>query len=99
MKPDLDVAATLECEPELLPYLPEILQDFDALGSDPPRLIELLETQGVADEIRTGLDICCGKGRDFDRTGEALRHAHRRHRCDRCVRRIRQSGRDKRGRG
>ncbi|MDH3746324.1 MAG: class I SAM-dependent methyltransferase [Acidobacteriota bacterium] len=62
MKPDLDVAATLECEPELLRYLPEILQDFDALGSDPPRLIELLETQGVADEIRTGLDICSGKG-------------------------------------
>ena len=62
MKPDLDVAATLECEPELLPYLPEILQDFDALGSDPPRLIELLETHCAADEIRTGLDICCGKG-------------------------------------
>ncbi len=62
MKPDLDVAATLECEPELLPYLPEILQDFDALGSDPARLIELLETQGVADEIHTGLDICSGKG-------------------------------------
>ncbi len=62
MKPDLDVAATLECEPELLPYLPEILQDFDALGSDPARLIELLETQGVADQIRTGLDICSGKG-------------------------------------
>ncbi len=62
MKPDLDVAATLECEPELLPFLPEILQDFDALGSNPPRLIELLETQGVADQIRTGLDICSGKG-------------------------------------
>ena len=62
MEPDLDVAETLECEPELLPYLPEILQDFDALGSDPPRVIELLETQSAADEIRTGLDICCGKG-------------------------------------
>ena len=62
MRPDLDVAATLECEPELLPYLPEILQDFDELGSDPQRLIECLEEQCAADDIRHGLDLCCGKG-------------------------------------
>lgn len=62
MKPDLDVAATLECEPELVAYLPAILQDFDTLGSVPARLIELLETEGVAGEIRTVLDLCCGKG-------------------------------------
>jgi trans-aconitate methyltransferase len=62
VKPDLDVAATLECEPELLPYLPEILQDFDELGSDPQRLIECLEAECVADGIRNALDLCCGKG-------------------------------------
>lgn len=58
----MDVAATLECEPELLPYLPEILQDFDELGSDPQRLIECLEAECVADGIRNALDLCCGKG-------------------------------------
>jgi len=62
MKPDLDVAATLECEPELLPYLPEILQDFDELGSDPRCLIELLESEGLEDNIAVALDLCCGKG-------------------------------------
>ena len=62
MKPDLDVAATLECERELLPYLPEILQDFDTLGSEPRRLIDLLESEGAADDIRVALDLCCGKG-------------------------------------
>jgi len=62
MEADLDVAATLECEPELLPYLPEILQDFDTLGSAPQHVIELLESTGVGSEIRTALDLCCGKG-------------------------------------
>jgi len=62
VRPDLDVAATLECEQELLPYLPEILQDLDELGSDPRRLIECLEVEGVADDIRYALDLCCGKG-------------------------------------
>jgi SAM-dependent methyltransferase len=62
MKADLDVAATLECEPQLLPYLPEILQDFDTLGSAPQRVIEVLESTGVESEIRTALDLCCGKG-------------------------------------
>lgn len=62
MKADLDVAATLECEPELLPYLPEILQDFDELGSGADRLIECLEGVGVADDVVYALDLCCGKG-------------------------------------
>jgi SAM-dependent methyltransferase len=62
VRPDLDVAATLECEPELLPYLPEILQDVDELGSDPQRLIECLEVAYAADDIRDALDLCCGKG-------------------------------------
>lgn len=62
MEADLDVAATLECEPELLPYLPEILQDFDELGSDPQRLIKCLEAGHAADGIRDALDLCCGKG-------------------------------------
>jgi len=62
VRADLDVAATLECEPELLPYLPEILQDFDELGSDPQRLIECLEAGHAAAGIRDALDLCCGKG-------------------------------------
>jgi SAM-dependent methyltransferase len=62
VRPDLDVAATLECEPELLPYLPALLQDFDELGTDPQRLIACLEAGGVADAIHRGLDLCCGKG-------------------------------------
>jgi SAM-dependent methyltransferase len=62
MKADLDVAATLECEPELLPYLPEILQDFDTLGSEPSLLTELLESEGVIGNVRIALDLCCGKG-------------------------------------
>ena len=62
MRPDLEVAATLECEPELLPYLPEILQDFDELGTDPQRLIQCLEAGDVANGIHRALDLCCGKG-------------------------------------
>lgn len=62
VRPDLDVAATLECERELLPVLPEILQDFDSLGSDPHGLIELLESNVPAGELRSALDLCCGKG-------------------------------------
>ena len=62
MRPDLDVAATLECEPDLLPYLPEILQDFDELGSDPQHLIECLEGECLANGIGYALDLCCGKG-------------------------------------
>lgn len=62
MKPDLDVAATLECEPELLPYLPELLQDFDELGTDPQRLIECLEGERVENDINHALDLCSGKG-------------------------------------
>ncbi len=36
------VARALEIEPALLPYVPELLADFDALGSDVERIIQLL---------------------------------------------------------
>lgn len=62
MEPDLDIAATLECEPELLPHLPEILEGFDSLGSDPRRVVELLEAEDVARRVGAALDLCCGKG-------------------------------------
>ncbi|MEE8119857.1 MAG: class I SAM-dependent methyltransferase [Gammaproteobacteria bacterium] len=61
LKADLSVAATMECEHELLPYLPELLQDFDSLGSNPDVVIALLEVEAARD-IHTALDLCCGKG-------------------------------------
>lgn len=60
--PDLDVAATLECSAELLPYLPELLSDHDSLGSDPGTVIAMLERNVSADAIGSVLDLCCGKG-------------------------------------
>ena len=42
--------------------LPEILQDFDTLGSEPSLLTELLESEGVIGNVRIALDLCCGKG-------------------------------------
>ncbi|MCG8436000.1 MAG: class I SAM-dependent methyltransferase, partial [Gammaproteobacteria bacterium] len=61
VKADISVEVTLECEPELLPYLPELLQDFEALGSAPDAVIELLEAEAAGD-FHSVLDLCCGKG-------------------------------------
>ncbi len=71
MKPDLDVAATLECDPQLLPHLPELLQDFEELGTEAERVIGCLLEAEVAGEISRALDLCCGKG------GTSIALAHR----------------------
>ncbi|MEM7018400.1 MAG: methyltransferase domain-containing protein [Pseudomonadota bacterium] len=55
------VAYALEIEPELLPFIPELLQDLEELGSDSDIIIELLEDLDVPEAARV-VDLGCGKG-------------------------------------
>jgi 2-polyprenyl-3-methyl-5-hydroxy-6-metoxy-1,4-benzoquinol methylase len=56
-----EVAAALETEPELLPYIPELLADLSALGTDPELIARLLRAHGLPAGARV-LDLGCGKG-------------------------------------
>jgi 2-polyprenyl-3-methyl-5-hydroxy-6-metoxy-1,4-benzoquinol methylase/HEPN domain-containing protein len=56
-----EVARTLECHLELLPFLPELLADLDALGTDPEDVLDLLRPLGLPPGGRA-LDLGCGKG-------------------------------------
>jgi SAM-dependent methyltransferase len=56
-----DIAQAMEIEPELLPYLPELLADFYELGSSPPMIVDFLKPLGLPDKAGI-LDLGCGKG-------------------------------------
>jgi len=47
---------------ELLPFLPYLLQDFWALGSDPAAMAELIKKHLVISKDTIILDLGCGKG-------------------------------------
>ena len=55
------IAYALEVEPGLLPWMPELLSDFDELGSSAPLIVEVLRKLEVPRSARV-LDLGCGKG-------------------------------------
>ncbi len=62
MKEELErqVAASLEAQPKLLPFIAELLADVDALGSSPGAVVNLLRSLGLPGAMI--LDVGCGKG-------------------------------------
>ncbi len=64
VKDDLEksVSETLDGNPEILPYLPELVRDLWSLGSPPERLIGLLKPLQLPPEKTRVLDLGCGKG-------------------------------------
>ncbi len=55
------IAYALEVQPELLPYIPELLADLDDLGSDAKVIVELVASLDLPTEAQV-LDLGCGKG-------------------------------------
>ena len=55
------VAYALEVDPALLPWIPELLGDFDELGSDAALVVDVLAALGLPASARV-LDLGCGKG-------------------------------------
>jgi cyclopropane fatty-acyl-phospholipid synthase-like methyltransferase len=58
---DEQIADALECEVELLRYMPELLEDLTTLGSDSELVVRLLRDAGVGATGKV-LDLGCGKG-------------------------------------
>lgn len=63
MKKDLDssIAFSLDANPELLPYLPELLADFIEIGGSPNDIINMLKKHIKVKDFSV-LDLGCGKG-------------------------------------
>jgi 2-polyprenyl-3-methyl-5-hydroxy-6-metoxy-1,4-benzoquinol methylase len=57
-----EIAASLEAPPELLPVLPELLADLEALGGSPETAVELLRPLDLEAGSTRVLDLGCGKG-------------------------------------
>ncbi len=55
------IAGAMECTPELLPYLPELLADLEELGASRRVILNLLRPLGLPPGARV-LDLGCGKG-------------------------------------
>ena len=64
MKDDLarSVARTLDGGQEIMPYLPELLQDLWSLGSPPERCLGMIESLNLKRSKTRVLDLGCGKG-------------------------------------
>lgn len=60
MLPD-EIAASLDADPALLPFLPQLLTDFDVLSTEPDDVLALLRPLGLPAGLRV-LDVGCGKG-------------------------------------
>ncbi len=67
-----DVATSLDASPALLPFLPALLADVEALGSSPGAVIDLLRGRGLPAETTRVLDLGCGKGAVAVPLAEAL---------------------------
>jgi cyclopropane fatty-acyl-phospholipid synthase-like methyltransferase len=63
MKKDLDssIAFSLDANPELLPYLPELLADFIEIGGSPTDIVNMLKKHITKKDFSV-LDLGCGKG-------------------------------------
>jgi hypothetical protein len=55
------VAYALETEAALLPLIPELLADFNALGSDPQKIVGIIRELGLGVNARI-VDLGSGKG-------------------------------------
>ena len=55
------IARTLDAPPALLPFVPELLQDLEALSGDVDELLAVLDPIGLSAGSRV-LDLGCGKG-------------------------------------
>lgn len=63
MREDLEgqIAEAMECTPDFLPLLPEILEDLEELGGSAARIVELLRPLELPSGARV-LDLGSGKG-------------------------------------
>ena len=63
MKPDVahQVADALECAPDFLPLLPELLADLEEIGGSRREIVDLLRPLDLPRGARV-LDLGCGKG-------------------------------------
>jgi cyclopropane fatty-acyl-phospholipid synthase-like methyltransferase len=59
---ELSISKSLETEPSLLPYIPELLEDLWALGSSPEPIVEILKPLNLQHPDNKVLDLGCGKG-------------------------------------
>lgn len=57
-----DLAAYFQVDPAILRFVPELLQDLDALGSDPELVVAWLDEAGLRGPGTRVLDLGCGKG-------------------------------------
>jgi len=57
-----DLAVYFQVAPKILRFVPELLQDLDALGSDPELVVVWLGEQGLQGPETRVLDLGCGKG-------------------------------------
>jgi SAM-dependent methyltransferase len=58
---EAEIAAAMEAEPGILPWLPWLLQDLDSLSGATTDVLELLERAGLPQGARV-LDLGCGRG-------------------------------------
>ena len=56
------VAETFGAEPELLPLLPALLADLEALGSSPEKVVTILGESAELPQRAAVVDLGCGKG-------------------------------------
>ncbi|MDX1389649.1 MAG: class I SAM-dependent methyltransferase [Acidobacteriota bacterium] len=56
-----EIAESLDGTVELLPYLPDLLQDLFAIGCSPDSILEVVRPLGL-DRRHRALDLACGKG-------------------------------------
>lgn len=68
------IAEVFETSPELLPHMPELLQDFPTLGGPLHDTVRLLREGGLPDGARV-LDLGCGRGE----IARAVAHAFNAH--------------------
>ena len=52
----------MEANPDILPYLPQLLKDMWALGSSPEKIVEMVRSLKLPADTTRVLDLGCGKG-------------------------------------
>jgi cyclopropane fatty-acyl-phospholipid synthase-like methyltransferase len=57
----IQIAKAFEATPELIPFIPYLIQDLFELGSSPETIIEILDSLHLNKKTKV-LDLACGKG-------------------------------------